>query len=274
MPRLVRLGLWCLSLALVMVAGARAADTPADNPPAAKAAAPEKGEAKPESSAATPPPERVPGRMPAEGAPGTMRIVFGGAPPAAPTDISPARFEATVYEVQVPADLAAKLDSVALSAKAGDPDTLRAALAEFGPTKVLYRVDQPVNVFSENIMIGSSEPVVTATRKTATGQNINTVQYQQVGLIVGISASQPPKDSGRKALDVQVRTEVASLGEGAPEISPGVKGVRARTVSINHTATLQYGRPLVMLNVTYPTNDEKASATAFVMRTVFSEVKP
>jgi type II secretory pathway component GspD/PulD (secretin) len=129
-------------------------------------------------------------------------------------------------------------------------------------------------LFSENIMIGSREPVVTATRKTTTGQSINTVQYQQVGLIVGISASQPPKDSGRKALDVQVRTEVSSLGEGGPEIAPGVKGVRTRSVSINHTATLQYGRPLVMLNVTYPTGDEKGSATAFVMRTVFSEVKP
>ena len=273
MPRLIRLGLWCLSLALIMGTGARAADTPADNPPATKAAAPEKGEAKPESSAAKSPPERAPVRMLPEGAPRTMRG-FGGAPPAAPTDVSPARFEATVYEVQVPADLAGKLDSVALSAKAADPDALRAALAEFGPTKVLYRVDQPVNVFSENIMIGSSEPVVTGTRKMATGESVNTVQYQNVGLIVNISASQPPKDSGRKALDVQMRTEVASLGEGGTEIGPGVKAVRPRTVSISHTATLQYGRPFVILNVTYPTKDEKASATVFVMRTVFSEIKP
>jgi beta-lactamase regulating signal transducer with metallopeptidase domain len=249
-----------------------AADTPAGNPPVAKTVAPEKGEAKPGSPAATPP-ERAPGRMPAEGALLGMRG-FGGAPPAAPTDVSPARFEATVYEVQVPADLAGKLDSAALSAKAADPDALRAALAEFGPTKVLYRVDQPVNVFSENITIESREPMVVNVRKTDTGQSIRTVQYMQLGLTISIAAGPPPKESDRKGFDVRMRIEVASLGEGSVELTPQVKSPVFRNVSISHSSTLQYGRPFVILNVTYPTKDEKASATVFVMRTVFSEIKP
>jgi beta-lactamase regulating signal transducer with metallopeptidase domain len=249
-----------------------AADTPAGNPPVVKTVAPEKSEARPGSPAATPS-ERVPGRMPAEGALLGMRG-FGGAPPAAPADILTARFEATVYEVQVPADLAGKLDSAALSAKAADPDALRAALAEFGPTKVLYRVDQPVNVFSENITIESREPMVVNTRKTDTGQSTRTVQYMQLGLTISIAAGPPPKESDRKGFDVRMRIEVASLGEGSVELTPQVKSPVFRNVSISHSATLQYGRPFVILNVTYPTKDEKASATAFVMRTVFSEIKP
>jgi len=270
MPRLAHFGLCCLALVLIAGAVSFAADTPAESPPAVKAAAPEKGEAKPESSAATPSTERSSGFrggfVPMRG--------MGTAGLPAPTDVSPARFEATVYEVQVPADLAGKLDSVALAAKAADPDALRAALAEFGPTKVLYRVDQPVNVFSENIMVGSSEPMVTNSRKTDTGQTVNTVQYNNVGLIISIAAGQLPKDSDRKGLDVRMQIEVSSLGESGVELTHQVKSAVIRKVSIFHSAALQYGRPSVMLNVTYPQKDEKASATAFVIRTVFSEMKP
>ncbi|MCX5683824.1 MAG: hypothetical protein NT049_09080, partial [Planctomycetota bacterium] len=216
MPRLAYFGISCLALVLIAGAVSFAADAPADNPPAVKAAAPEKGEARPESSVATPPPERVPGRMPGEGAPRIMR--------------------------------------------SGDPDALRAALAEFGPTKILYRVDQPVNVFQENIMVGSSEPMVTSSRKTDTGQTVNTVSYNNVGLIISIAAGQPPKDSDRKGLDVRMQIEVASIGESGVELTPKVKSAVIRKVSISHSAGLQYARPLVMLNVTYPQKDEKASA--------------
>jgi hypothetical protein len=271
MPRLAHFGLCCLALVLIAGAVSLAADAPAESPPAVKAPPAEKAE----SPAAKSPPERAAGRVPAEGAPRIMRGMGapGGSPPA-PTDVSMARFEATVYEVQVPVDRAGQIDSVALTAKAADSDALRAALAEFGPTKTLYRIDQPVNVFSENIMVGSNEPMVVNTRKTDTGQSINTVQYQQVGLIINIAAGQPPKDSDRKGLDVRMRIEVASLGEGAAEMAPQVRSAVIRKVSISHSATLQYGRPSVMVNVAYPQKDEKGSAVAFVIRSRFSEIKP
>jgi hypothetical protein len=275
MARLADLGLYCLALLLIAGAVSLAADAPDASPPAVKAPPAEKAESKPESPAAKPPSERPLGRVPAEGAPLIMRGpgAPGGSPPA-PTDVSMARFEATVYEAQVPADRAGQLDSVALTAKAADPDTLRAALAEFGPTKILYRVDQPVNLYSENIMISSREPVGTAARKTDTGQSINTVQHQQVGLIVNIAAGLPPKDSDRKGLDVRMRIEVASIGEGAVDVTPQFKGAVIRNVSIAHSAALQYGRPSVMLNVAYPQKDEKTSAVVFVIRSCFSEIKP
>ena len=252
MPRLTHFGLCCLALVLIAGAVSHAADTPAASPPAAKAA---------------PPAEATPGNAPPKAAaPAT--------PPKAPAEIAPARFEATAYEVLVPADRAGKLDSAALTAKAADPDDLCKALAEFGPTRILYRVDQPVNLYSENIMIGSREPMVTATRKTDTGQSINTVQYQQVGLIVNISAGPPPKDSDRKGPDVQMKIELAAIGRSDAEVSPQAKTAVIRNVSIDHSEPLRFGRPFVMLNVTYPPKDEKGSVVVFVIRSRFSEIKP
>jgi len=280
MLRLTRLGFWSLVLVLAAAAGSRAADTPAEDPPAAKAAAPQVAEAKPESPAAAPPAERPAGRMPPEGGPRLTRgsmgpgSPLGGAPAKAPTDVLPARFEATVYEVQVPADRAGKIDAAALSAKAANADDLCKALAEFGPAKILYRVDQPVNVYSERIVISSVEPMVTNTRLSENGAKINTVQYQNVGLVIVLSGSQPPKDSGRKGPDVQMMIELAALGDSAAEVAAGVKVLAVRRVSIEHSEPFQYGRPLVMLNVTYPAKDEKGNAYACVIRYVFNEVKP
>jgi hypothetical protein len=252
MPRLTHFGLCCLALVLIAGAVSHAADTPAASPPAAKAA---------------PPAEATPGNAPPKAAaPATS--------PKAPAEIAPARFEATAYEVLVPADRAGKLDSAALTAKAADPDDLRKSLAEFGPTRILYRVDQPVNLYSENIMIGSREPMVTATRKTDTGQSINTVQYRQVGLIVNISAGPPPKDSDRKGLDVQMKIELAAIGQSAVEISPQARAAVVRNVVIDHSESLRFGRPFVMLNVTYPQTDEKDSAVVYVIRGLFNEAKP
>jgi hypothetical protein len=247
MPRLTHLGLCCLALVSIAGAVSHAADTPA-----AKAA---------------PPAEATPGNAPPKAAaPATS--------PKAPAEIAPARFEATAYEVLVPADRAGKLDGAALTDKAADPDDLRKALAEFGPTRILYRVDQPVNLYSENIMIGSREPMVTATRKTDTGQSINTVQYRQVGLIVNISAGPPPKDSDRKGLDVRMKIELAAIGQSAVEMSPQARAAVVRNVAIDHSESLRFGRPFVMLNVTYPQADEKGSAVVYVIRGLFNEAKP
>jgi len=253
MPRLTHFGLCCLALVLIAGGVSHAADTPAASPPAAKAA---------------PPAEATPGNAPPKAAAPAATL------PKAPAEIAPARFEATAYEVLVPADRAGKLDSAALTAKAADPDDLCKALAEFGPTRILYRVDQPVNLYSENIMISSREPIVTGTRKTDTGQSINTVQYQQVGLIVNISAGPPPKDSTRKGLDVQMKIELAAIGQSAVEISPQARAAVIRNVSIDHSESLRFGRPFVMLNVTYPPKDEKGPAAVYVIRGLFNEIKP
>jgi hypothetical protein len=97
-----------------------------------------------------------------------------------PTEVAPARFEATVFEVQIPENRIADLDAQSLENQAGTAQSLVKALAEFGPTKTLYKVDQTVNLFGESITLGTSQPMVTGTRMTDSGQVNNSITYCRV----------------------------------------------------------------------------------------------
>ena len=103
-------------------------------------------------------------------------------------EILPAQFQATVYEVQAAAERLGSLDDKVLTRRAANPETLLAALGQTGKVRLLYRIEQPVNVFSASSIIGSSEPVITGTRTTTTGAAINMISYQNVGFIVRLSA--------------------------------------------------------------------------------------
>ena len=259
-------GIGLLALVIFLAAGCGAPDTRSDEP--AAATAPAVGDA-----AKSPPDEGTAARPPRPSGEGfTGRS--GRTPPRPPADIAPARFEATVYEVQVPENRLAELDAQALAAKAGNAEDLRKALADFGPTKVLYKVDQPVNLYSESIVIGSRVPFVTNSRATEAGGVVNTIQYQQVGVIFQITAALPPKESKRKGLDVRLNTELSAMVDSPVAISPGAKAVTIRSVSFSQSQSLQYGRPIVALNLASPARDEKAPPVAYVIRYVFTEVKP
>jgi len=194
--------------------------------------------------------------------------------PSGAADARTAHFEAAVYEVQVPAASAGELDGNTLAAKAATAEDLRKALADFGPTKILYTVDQPVNLYSDCLTIGSREPFVVQARMTESGAIIKTVQYQQVGLIINMRAGPPPRDSKRRDPDVQMKIELSALCDSGREIGPGIKAAIVRSVSIDHSEPLQYGRPFIMLNTSYPPQGEKASPVAYVIRGVFSKVQP
>ncbi|MCX6904442.1 MAG: hypothetical protein NTW03_13365 [Verrucomicrobia bacterium] len=195
-----------------------------------------------------------------------------GWPP--PTEVAPARFEATVYEVEVPETRIAELEAPALEAKAGTPQDLAKALAEFGKARVLYKIDQPVNLCGENITLGTREPMITGSRRTETGTTINTITYQEVGLIVNLATSPSPPDAPRGVLPVQVNFELSVLADSGVEIAPTVKATRIRNLHLNHSETPRFGKPLVLLNVSAPPGSDKVLPVAYVVRYVFREVKP
>jgi hypothetical protein len=145
--------------------------------------------ANPQDSEQTGPTEGPAGKA----APPAGRARFGGAlpervssrpAPPAPVDIAPARFEAVVYEVEVPENRIADLDAQALEAKAATVRDLATALETFGRAKILYKIDQTANLYGETITLTTTEPMITATRQMDAGGSIN----QQVGLIVNLLA--------------------------------------------------------------------------------------
>ncbi len=229
-------------------------------------------------AAETAPPEGTPrsgrastgDRMPGPGA-GRMSMRTAMTAPRPPTSVAPARFEATVYEVQVPSNRIADVDARALEAKAATPQDLAVALAAIGGTKVLYKIDQSVNLYGERIMLGTSEPMVTGSRVMSGGQTINSISYQQVGLMVDLSANAPPNDAARKDLQVQVNFELSVLADSGIEISPQVKASSIRNVQLSHSEIPKFGKPSVMLSISAPSVGDKAQAVAYVVRCVFSE---
>jgi hypothetical protein len=191
-----------------------------------------------------------------------------------PSEVAPARFEASVYEVRVPEARLAELEAPALEARAATTQDLAKALGEFGEARLLYKLDQTVNLYGENIVIGSREPMVTGSRRMDSGPAINTISYQEVGLIVTLAANPPAPDAPRKQPAVQVNFELSTMSDGGVEIAPSVKASRFRNLQLSHSETPRFGRPMVLLHVAATPGDEKAPPTAYVVRYVFREVKP
>jgi hypothetical protein len=165
------------------------------------------------------------------------------------SEILAAQFQAAVYEVQASAERLGTLDAKALTSQAATPETLLSALAQMGKARLLYRIEQPVNVFSSTITIGSSEPAVTGTRTTATGEALNNISYQNVGLIVRLSAQRPPNDETGVAPIVTTAVRLSVLSPGEKEIAPGQKESAARAMSLEGSGALELNQPRVLLAI-------------------------
>ena len=164
-------------------------------------------------------------------------------------EILPAQFQATVYEVQASADRLGSLDAKALTGQAVTPETLLSALAQTGETRLLYRIEQPVNVFSTTITIGSSEPVIVGTRTTATGEAMNNISYQNVGVIARLSAPSPSKGENSAVPTVTAAIKLSVLGSGEKEIVSGQKESAIRVVSLEQSEPLELDQPRVLLTI-------------------------
>ena len=164
-------------------------------------------------------------------------------------EILPAQFQATVYEVRASADRLGSLDAKALNRQAATPEALLSALAQTCKTRLLYRIEQPVNVFSTMITIGSSEPVIVGARTTVTGDAVNSISYQSVGVIVRLSAQAPPKDESGAAPTVTTAIKLSVLGSGEKEIASGQKESAIRVMSLEQSESLELDQPRVLLTI-------------------------
>jgi hypothetical protein len=190
-----------------------------------------------------------------------------------PTELAPARFEATVYEVQVPEPRVGDLDALALEAKATTAQELAKALEDFGKARVLYKIDQTVNLHGESIMLGTSVPVVTASRRLESGPAMNSITYQDAGLMVNLSASAPSEGAAAGELCAQVNFELSAPFESEVELAPQVRATSSRKMELRHSEKPRFGKPLVLLNVSAAGVGDQVPPVAYVIRYVLSELK-
>lgn len=184
-------------------------------------------------------------------------------PTTAPAGVLVAAFEATVYEVHLPPDRVGQLDSRALSG-GKDSASFKKALEALGKTKVLYRVDQAVKLAGDRVSIGTRAPMVTGTRRTASGQAIKTVSYRPVGAVFKIVGW--PQAGGR--LRVELNIEVSSLSDSPVMITKDVPAAVIRNTTLAHSGPVRPDRPFVIVSADADSPDAAGQAVAYVARVV------
>jgi uncharacterized membrane protein YgcG len=211
----------------------------------------------------------------ARGGGGGRGSIFGSlAPVTPPTNVAPAHFEAIVYELELPESRIADLDAFKLE-NAPTPQALSKALGAFGTPKILYKMDQNVNLYGENITLGTQEPLVTGTIRSPVGGNSfnNTISYTSVGLITRISAT-PSDDPKRQDPTVQLNFQLSVVADGGVPISEKATANRIRTVALSQSGTPKFGKPSILLSVNAASPDEKSRPVAYVVRYLFTRANP
>jgi hypothetical protein len=200
----------------------------------------------------------------------------GGLGPSSPppTNVAPARFEATVYELEVPESRIADLDAVKLESTAATPQAMAAALGAFGTPKILYKVDQTVNLYSEHILLGSEEPIVTGISRGTNGSWGNITTLRTIGFQTQISADAPPGGSSSADPNVQLRFTLSVEAGSNVAISEHANAERMRSVLLTQSGTPKFGKPSVLVTVSPSSPGEKSRPIAYIIRYLFTHTKP
>ena len=181
--------------------------------------------------------------------------------------VLPARLRATVYELQ-----GNRMDTVtpdALAREAATPESLLKVLSNVGSVRILYHVDQPVNVGSEQIIVGSSEPRKVVRSNAADG-SVNAVTYVNVGLILRLSAQLPGPEQTSIKPELSLRVQLSRLGnpQPAPETTAG--GIRSATFL--QVVPLEFGQPRVILGTNSNPATAQVQPATYIIRYVFDEL--
>jgi len=201
--------------------------------------------------------------------------VLGGSGPIVPTplasaDFSSVRLRMLICELQVPAERVVELDSDRLAAGAGDVNGFLAKLSALGTNRVLYRLDQTIDLHTTSRIRSSSRvPFVTNTRRTDSGRTISTVQYQDVGAMREFTGK-AVKDADPPHMRAEVNVELSIMSDSGVKITDKTKGPALRTATLLHAGPVQLGRPFVLVSTT-PGPQGKAESTAFVCRGIFTK---
>jgi hypothetical protein len=180
------------------------------------------------------------------------------------------RIEATIYEVRLAPEKAGALDAKALTPAAATDAGLEKALADLGVAKLLYRVDQSVDLAGDTLMVGASQPFVTASRLDVKGQEINTVMYHSLGAILKIAGRVEDGGGIRTGLDLNIAS-AADAKPAAPPL-PAFAAIHHAALAYKDLATP--GRPFVIAATSAGAPDGEGKAVGFVARIVLGEALP
>ena len=208
------------------------------------------------------PPARGTGGHEAAGAAGRLPVA------AHSTNSLTARFRATVYEVEAPAGRQPVLVAKEL-ARAATSELLLTTLADSGKARVLYRIDQAVNVFSDQVSARTNKLIATGMRVASDQKPVTSTTSRDMGVSVRFSAETPPNAAGGESPDVLMSLNFSSDILSTTELVLGHRALAFPVISQEHKEPLELGRARIMVAMGSTSTREEAKPFIYVVRYQF-----
>ncbi len=173
-------------------------------------------------------------------------------------------FDATVYEIHVPADQIGKISAENLKSALGTAAEFEQALGKVGTARPTYRTIQAIRLGSESyVQIGTNVPYVTNSQITNAGQAINSVGYTSVGAIFDVIGK--PGDNGMINLELSVQVSALDMSAGVP-ISANVNAPVFRRSILQQNDQVQPEKAFMTMTADGGTPDKDGNVVVYVAR--------
>jgi hypothetical protein len=191
---------------------------------------------------------------------------FADLPQPTPGSGPTCSFDATVYDVRMPADQIGRLDVDALQQAAQSTDTFEKALAALGSVRPLFRANQPVRLSGENVAIETQTPIITNTTTTANGHEVSSYSYYGTGAIFSIAGS-----PAGGMVELVLGIKLSSISDSPVTVGKGVKVPVIRSVTISNKGPVEPHKPFVVVSVDANSVDATGKAVAYIGRIIVGE---
>lgn len=178
------------------------------------------------------------------------------------------RFQATVYEVEPTTEQPPLPDGKELM-RAATPGLLLNSLAGSGNARILYRIDQPVNVLSDQVTVETNKMITTGMRVASNQKPVTSSTSRKMGVRVRFSAETPPNQASGELPDVMMSLNLSTDVQTTTEVASGLRAMAFPVFSQEHQETLELGRPRIMVAVGLTSKAEQARPFIYVMRYQF-----
>jgi len=187
------------------------------------------------------------------------------APPSSPEGPT-STFDATIYDVRIPADQIGLLDLNALTRSAASPAEFEKALAALGAIAPLCRVSQSVRLEQDSVNVGTQTPYIQSSTNTARGV-VNVPNWYQTGT----SFSMAGKPTGINRIDLNLQIQVSTLSESSVAVQENLRAPAFRSASMSYKGLVTPREPFVILSVDGSTKDGNGKAVAFIARVTLGQ---
>ena len=174
-------------------------------------------------------------------------------------------FDATVYDLRLPADQIGRLDFAALANASETAESFEKALAALGTARPIYRTDQSVRLSGDRINIAAQMPYVTNSNTTPRGQTMNTISYMNTGAIFSLAGK-----AAASNIDMDLNIQVSSFLESGVTVGDN-KAPIIYSSTLSHKGPIQARKPFIVVTVDAGSLDKDGKAVAYIARVIVGQ---